>query len=183
MDKTALPTKMARNNNLDSFEILMHEHQPMLQSYLFGIVRDRHLAEEIAQITFIKAYKNLSRLQKKSSFPAWIRKIGRNTAFDELKKMNREVVTDPEIFLGMEDVFSRYDDSRQADNWRERVNEVKSCFHKLPERLLNIAKMHYQDRLKAKEIASELSLNLATVLKRLERARNSIRSCLGQPTK
>lgn len=169
---------MSNSKNIESFEILMREHQSMLYSYLIGLVRNPELAEEITQITFIKAYRRLSTLNKKNSFPAWLRTIGRNTAFDELKKLKREIATDPEIFSGMEDIFMRFDDSRQAENWSDRVALVKNCFEKLPETLMAICKLYYMDDLKAKDVANSLSITLGTALKRLERSRNLLRHCV-----
>ena len=163
---------------LDIYEVLVREHEGMLQAYLMGLVRDPGLAEEIAQEAFIQAYRKFDTLKRKEAFAAWLRIIARNTAFAALKRRGREIPTDPEVLQGMEEVFSVLDSRELGEDWEQRVAVVKSCFEALPETLHAVCKLHYfEDRL-ARDIAGLLRISLAAVLKRLERARHAIRQCV-----
>jgi RNA polymerase sigma-70 factor (ECF subfamily) len=168
---------------LDVYEVLVKEHDGMLQAYLLGIVGDSELAEDIAQEAFIQAYRKLSTLKKKEAFAAWLRTIARNIAFTELRRRGREIATDPEVFQGMEEVFTVFDTRTQGSRWEERVAVVESCFKALPETLSAVCKLHYFEDHLAKDIAGLLRISLSAVLKRLERARHAIRQCVERQLK
>lgn len=159
------------------YEILIREHEKMLQAYVLGLVRDHALAEDVCQDAFVKAFQKLSTLKDKGAFPAWLRSIARNTAFTALEKRGREVPVEQEVLEGMEDVFLAFDRSRQGESWQERVGVVRDCLDALPEGLRTVCRSHYFDDRKAHEIAADSGLNVATVFKRLERARDAIRAC------
>jgi len=169
--------------DIEVFEVLIREHESMLQAYLLGLVKDPVLAEELGQETFIRAYRKLSTLKKKAAFASWLRSIARNLAFSEIKRRGREVPTDPDVLAGMEDVFQALSKRRGADTWEERVVIVRECFDKLPETLRKVSQLHYMNDKHTKDIAHTLSVTLSSVLKRLERARNAIRDCVDKNLK
>jgi len=166
--------------SLDIYEVLVKEHERMLQAYVLGIVGDTSMAEDVAQEAFIQAYRKLSTLRNKEAFASWLRSIARNIAFSELKKRGREIPTAPEVINGMEDVFAVLDDDKLGDGWEERAAILEKCFKALPDKLRTVCKLHYFEDQLVKNIASALSISLAAVLKRLERARSSIRDCVEQ---
>ena len=163
---------------IDTFAILAREHERMLYAYVMGLVRDPVLAEDITQEAFLKAFDKLSTLRDTESFPAWIRTIARNVAFDHRAARRKEIPTDPEVVQGMEDVFAAFDAPEGGDLWSERLVKVKECFGRLPDSLSTICRLHYFEDQKAQAIAKRLALNVATVWKRLERARDGLRKCV-----
>jgi len=165
-------------NAIDTFAILAREHERMLYAYVMGLVRDPVLAQDITQEAFLKAFKKLSTLRETESFPAWIRTIARNVAYEHRAARAREIPTDPEVVQGMEDVFSAFDPLEGGDVWSDRLREVKKCFKRLPDSLREVCRLHYFEDQKAQAIAEKLALNAATVWKRLERARDGLRKCV-----
>jgi len=165
-------------NAIDTFAILAREHERMLYAYAMGLVRDPVLAQDITQEAFLKAFKKLSTLRETESFPAWIRTIARNVAYEQRAARAREIPTDPVVVQGMEDVFSAFDPPEGGDLWGERLREVKNCFGRLPDSLREVCRLHYFEDQKAQAIAEKLALNAATVWKRLERARDGLRKCV-----
>ena len=69
---------MREPDNIHIYEILAKQHEPMLLAYILSLVPDRTLAEDIAQETFLIAYRKISTLEKKEAFAAWLRGIARN---------------------------------------------------------------------------------------------------------
>lgn len=163
---------------IDTFAILAREHERMLYAYVMGLVRDPVMAQDITQEAFLKAFRKLSTLRETESFPAWIRTIARNVAYEHRAARAREVPTDPEVVRGMEDVFAAFDPPEAGDAWGERLHEVKHCFARLPEPLREVCHLHYFEDHQAQAIAEKLALNAATVWKRLERARSALRECI-----
>jgi len=165
-------------SDLSPYAILVREHEAMVFSYLLSIVRDRHIAEDIAQETFLMAYKKLSTLKKTESFAAWVRSIARNTAINEMRRRQREVPTDPGVLQGIEDLFAALDDKALADTWAERTAAVQKCFEKLPEAMRRVCELHYMEGKPTKNVANMLTVSLSAVHKRLERARRAVRRCV-----
>jgi len=163
---------------VDTFAILAREHERMLYAYVLGLVRDPAMAQDIVQEAFLKAFRKLSTLRETESFPAWIRTIARNVAYDHRAARAREIPTDPEIVQGMEDLFSAFDSPEGGDLWSDRLREMKDCFARLPEPLREVCRLHYFEDRQAQSIAERLALNAATVWKRLERARGALRECI-----
>jgi len=163
----------------EMFDLLVLEHSAMLVSYLAAMTRSLPDAEDIAQEAFVKAYKNFEKFDKKGgNFAAWLRRIGRNTLIDRSRRAQRVVFSDPEILEGAEDVFAAADSYGRGDTWPERVESLRECLTRLPEPQRVVCGFHYFDGCTAKLIAQKLEIKLAAVLKRLQRARESLRACV-----
>jgi len=164
-------------DQLDVYEILVKQNEQMLYAYILGIVRDHSRAEDIVQEAFIKAYENLSSLKNKEAFGSWLRTIARNIALVELKRSKKEISLEPQVLMGMEDIFCNVE-KHSGDKWSEKVQFVKECFESLPEPLNVPCKLHYFDNIKTAEIADLMQITLANVLKRLERSRYQLKVCV-----
>lgn len=165
-------------DKLHIFEILAREHEPMLMAYLLSLISDRQLAEDVAQETFLIAYRKIGSLKKTESFGAWLRGIARREALAAFRAQAREVPCEPAMLEGIEDVFRSLEQKQAAEGWEERFNLVEKCFQQLPDTLRAVCQLHYFDDQKAREIADQLKIGLSAVLKRLERARDAIRDCV-----
>lgn len=69
-----------------AFEVLVERYIRPLYSFVFLVVRDQDLAEDVVQETFIKAWQHLKRFDTQKNFKTWLYTIAKNTAFDFLKK-------------------------------------------------------------------------------------------------
>lgn len=165
-------------DHVDVYEILVAEHEGMLQAYVLGIVHDRFVAEDICQEAFVTGFQQLSTLKNKAAFPSWLRSIARNLAFAELRRRKLEIPTDPEIIQGMEEVFCALDANVNPKSWQERLQIVAVCVSRLPATFYDCCRLYYYDDRSVKEIAEILDTSLAAVLKRLERARVAITQCV-----
>jgi RNA polymerase sigma-70 factor (ECF subfamily) len=150
----------------------------MLLAYILSLVSDRQLAEDIAQETFLIAFRKISTLKNPDSFGAWLRGIARWEAFAALRKRGTEISFEPAVFEGLEDVFSSLEQQHAAERWQERFQTVEDCFRELPEKLQTVCRLHYFEDHRTQQIADVLKAGLNAVLKRLERARDAIRQCV-----
>jgi RNA polymerase sigma-70 factor (ECF subfamily) len=163
---------------VDLYEVLVREHEAMLYAYLLALVRDPTLAEDIAQEAFVTGFRKLPTLRKKECFAAWLRTIARNIAYAELRRRNREVAWSEGVLQGVEDVFQPLDHSRAGETWDQRVRVLEECYHRLPDRLREVCRLHYFEGQAIREITDRLGVGLDAVKKRLERARDAIRLCV-----
>lgn len=163
---------------LDIYEVLVAEHERMLHAYVLSFVHDPFLAEDICQEAFVTAFNQLKTLKNKAAFASWLRTIARNQAFAELRKRKIEVPTDPEILLGMEDIFQAVDAGTNPAPWDDRIRAVSECMASLPSRLHDCCRLHYCDGKPVRDVAESLGITVFAVLKRIERARSAIGRCV-----
>jgi RNA polymerase sigma-70 factor, ECF subfamily len=167
-----------KSNSLHIFEVLAKQHEPMLLAYLFSILADHKLAEDVAQQTLLIAYHKISSLKNPAAFPAWLRGIARLEALSAMRRQGREFPVEPAILQQMDEAYKQFEEQFPAETWEERFKLVEECYGGLPETLQTVCRLHYFEDRKAWEIAERLTLNLNAVLKRLERARTAIRDCM-----
>jgi RNA polymerase sigma-70 factor, ECF subfamily len=87
--------------NVDSFTYFVNTYKNMVFSIAFRITNDENKAEEIAQETFIKAFKGLNKFNRQSKFSSWLYRICHNTAMSSVRqKKHKHVEIDPEINQG-----------------------------------------------------------------------------------
>lgn len=150
----------------------------MLLAYILSMVSDHKLAEDIAQQSFLIAYRKIDSLKDPEAFPAWLRGIARLEALAALRRRDREFPVEPLVLQQLDEAYRRFEEQRPAETWEERFHLVEECFDRLPEALQTVCRLHYFEGQKAWQIAETLALNLTAVLKRLERARNALRDCV-----
>ncbi len=166
------------SEKLHIYEILARQHEPMLLAYVMSLVTDPQLAEDIAQDTFLIAYRKIATLRNPKAFGSWLRGIARWEAFAALRKRGTEIPYEPSMLEGVEDVFASLEAQRAAETWQERFHAGEECVHALPDKLRTVCQLHYFQDEKSQDIADRLQVGLSAVLKRLERARDAIRECV-----
>jgi len=170
----------SHSQSLHIFEVLAKQHEAMLLAYVSSFVADAKLAEDIAQQTFLIAYRKIDTLKDPAAFPSWLRGIARREAFAAMRRQGREFPLEPVVMEELDEAYRHFEEQHPAHTWEERFQLVEECFNQLPETLQTVCRMHYFEDRKAREIAEDLTLNLNAVLKRLERARAAIRDCVQQ---
>jgi len=78
------------DGNQDAFRFLIKKYQNLSYSYAMSVVKDEFLAQEVLQISFIKAYTKLNTFKSKSKFSTWLYRIIVNEAFKALNKRKKE---------------------------------------------------------------------------------------------
>ncbi|NJL19455.1 MAG: sigma-70 family RNA polymerase sigma factor [Bdellovibrionaceae bacterium] len=79
----------ALQGRAEGWEILHARHYNGLWSAVYPIVRDEHLAEDVIQEAFIKAYRQIHHFKGHSKFSTWLYRIAVNQAYDTLRKLSR----------------------------------------------------------------------------------------------
>lgn len=81
--------RKAREGDTAAFGEIVRRYQNLVFATAFQILRDRALAEDVAQEAFVKAFQSLQDLRTEDSFPTWLRKITRNLALASRKEQRR----------------------------------------------------------------------------------------------
>jgi len=74
----------------DAFRLIFERYSRPIISFLYDLVSDRGLAEELAQETFVRAYRNLSSMREETKISTWLFGIARNVAREALRMRARQ---------------------------------------------------------------------------------------------
>ena len=162
----------------DAFSPLVNKYQKGVHALAWRKVGDFHIAQEIAQDAFLKAYQKLGTLKSYESFGGWLYVIASNLCLDWLRKN-----PPPEQSLEVTDAsevnqvsYSRYIAGKQAAEADETRREVvKKLLQKLPESERTVMTLHYLGEMTIKTISEFLGVSPNTVKSRLNRARNRLK--------
>jgi len=165
-----------------AYGLLVLKYQRRIQRLIGRMVRDVDLVEDIAQETFIRAYRALHQFRGDAQFYTWLYRIAVNTA----KKFLLELKHDPtvsESFLANddEDETSRKKNEPIVDEGPESILAAKeiaavvnAAMDDLPEDLRQAVTLREIEGLSYEEIATAMNCPVGTVRSRIFRAREAI---------
>ncbi len=138
-------------------------------AYLYRLVGNRDVAEELAQETFLRAYNARKRLAQAENQRAWLYRIATNAAFDHLRR-GRKFAWLP--WSSVDDLHAPQPDIAEAANQRDALEHA---FQSLPVDYRAPLLLHVCDGLSVREVADALGISEGAVKMRLRRAREMFR--------
>ncbi len=144
------------------FAELVREHQSMVFSIAYHFLRDRTLAEEIAQDVFLQLFKNLSSLESEAHVTFWLRRVTSNRCVDAVRRRQRR----PEVAL--DETAELRSRESAADPLLSR--KLRALVESLPEKPRLVMILRYQEELMPEEIARILDMPVRTVKSHLHRS-------------
>ncbi|OIQ39394.1 MAG: RNA polymerase [Bacteroidetes bacterium MedPE-SWsnd-G1] len=156
-----------------SFGILVQRYQNMVFALSLKMLKHREEAEEVAQDTFVKAYKSIAKFKGDSKFSTWMYRIAYNTCLDRIKgnvKFNNNVeindVTSNEL-EAVEHIF-------EGIERKERSEIIQGCMNQLPDEERVIVHLFYFEEQSLKEIEEITQLTASNIKVKLHRARKKL---------
>jgi len=163
-----------------AFGLLVAKYQRKLARLLSRLIRDPAEVEDVAQETFIKAYRALPSFRGDSAFYTWLYRIGINTAKNFLVSQGRRAPTTTDFDSEEAETFDDGDQLRDI-NTPERLlmtkqigETVNSAMDALPEDLRTAIVLREIEGLSYEEIAAIMECPIGTVRSRIFRAREAI---------
>ena len=157
-----------RERDADALRLVVERYQQRIFALVYGIVRDRHEVEDVAQEVFLKVFTRIHAFDGRSKFYTWLYRVAANAAKDHVKKRSRR----PAVALEAED-----DLRDEADGPRERAVAaetqamVRRAIASLPLKYREVLTLRELQGMSYGEIAEVLQLSMGTVESRLHRAR------------
>ena len=168
--------KRAKAGDTRAFEALVNQHARYIYTLTNRLLSNRQEAEDLAQETFVRAWRNLHKFRGDAQFRTWLYRIATNLCYNRLPRLKQELAA-----LDPDDNLALYDSAPRAEQQvirAEEQAELKDVINTLPEsyRLLVILR-HIQD-LSYAEIAQVTDLPLGTVKTGIFRARKMLKERL-----
>jgi RNA polymerase sigma-70 factor (ECF subfamily) len=169
-----------------AFEMLVIKYQRRVERLIGRMVRDTDLVQDIAQETFIRAYRALAQFRGDAQFYTWLYRIAVNTAKKQLMELKRDpLVFQSQMKSGEDDETSapeRELNSGVADTEtpeavlasKEIAEAVNAAMDALPEELRMAITLREIEGMSYEEIAAALECPIGTVRSRIFRAREAI---------
>jgi len=167
-------------------EIVVRFEKPVF-SLIYRMVRDRELAEDLAQETFVRTLNNLKRYDPAYKFSSWLFKIGYNLTIDHLRKKELDVVSiqgAPDAVtpdrqaatqITLEARDERPDELMEA---RAMGEEIERAIDDLRPEYRTAILLRHVEGYAYEEIAEVMDVPLGTVKTYIHRARNELKHAL-----
>ncbi len=189
-----------------AFEELVKKYLKSVYNFLYQLVSDKSVLDDLAQEIFIKAWKNMRRFDprrsrfatlqgrqdknlapygtegSRSGFKTWLFTIAKNTAYDYLKKKK----TIPFSFFSDEEGNNKLENIPEDEilpgellQKADAAKELEAALSKIPDRYRIILLMRYKEDFSLQEIAEILSVPYNTVKSRHQRGLLALKKVLG----
>lgn len=194
--KSSHPSEPTNEPHAVDAEYWVEKYGDVLLGFAAGRVRDRAIAEDLVQETFLAALKASESFAGRSSERAWLFGILRNKLIDHYRRQSREVsLGEIEEFLP-EEKGSFHAQGFRRDAWDPRLapkawetpeesltnkefrSVLQCCVSRLPQKIANIFIMREIDGVSTEQICNDLGVSANNVFVMLHRARMSLRRCL-----
>lgn len=182
IDSTQLDQDLVRRvqqGDMAAFDLLVRKYQHRVAAVVGRYVRDWSECQDVAQETFIRAYRAIGSFRGDAQFYTWLHRIAVNTAKNHLVASNRRPPTD-DIDPGDAEHFDvasglRDHDTPERELMRQQMEQtVLRAVQALPEELRTAITLREVEGLSYEEIAARMDCPIGTVRSRIFRAREAI---------
>lgn len=171
-----------REGDTAAFESLVRKHRGSVIHFLFGMVRDRAIAEELAQEAFLRLYLTRERYEPTAKFTSWLyliaRHLGLNYVRDHTRERNVEYIDAQRPGKRAFQLRDRSPDLTERLHRKSRSEGIQRAVHNLPERQRTVVMMSKFAGHDCREIARELRCSSQAVRSLLFRAYATLRETL-----
>ena len=173
--------RRCQDGDLSAFGDLVRRHQQAIFAFCVRFLKNTEDAEDIAQETFVQAYKNIGRFRPKAKFSTWLFTIARNLSLNFIRDKRPSAymavsVDDDEHFVTLTAASSSRPDNI-ADS-RETAAQVRRCIDKLSADHKMIIVLRDLEGLSYEEIGEVMKCRAGTVKSRLSRARACLKEII-----
>jgi len=158
------------NGQTNAFSELVDNYKDMVFTLAFRMMKDRSLAEEVSQTTFIKIYKKMNSFKGQSKFSSWVYRITYNTCLDELRKRKKRYKL-VEINEYTEHELVSFENVLDKMHQEELSETIKLGLKELPGEMAFLITLYYFEDYSVKEIAKTLNIKMNNAKVKLHRAR------------
>lgn len=164
--------KQCREGRTRAFEELVRRHQDSVFNLAWRMTGNWHEAADIAQETFIRAYRNIDSYKPEYSFKNWVMSIGSNLTKNRFRSYSRR--------QHMEQTLAETQDSAPTPQAEEHDEGIDIAIGRLPESLRIALVLKHMEGLSYEEVAQTLGIGVSAAKMRVARGRDELVRLLDQ---
>ena len=175
--QTVEQVKLAQRGDLTAFQELYESFSHKIVNYLYRMTGSRAEAEDLAQDTFVLAYRNLTSLKDPARFQSWLYRIAQNSVYQRFRSKGPELQSiDEEIEGSGAQELPALDPGPEASVLSDELETViEKAISSLPEKYRTVFVLSAVQRLSYNEISEIVGRSLASVKSDIHRARVDVR--------
>ncbi|MEX2122132.1 MAG: sigma-70 family RNA polymerase sigma factor [Pirellulales bacterium] len=171
MQRDAELVGKVKHGDREAYALLVRRYERLVRAAAHNIVHDRHLAEDVAQESFLAAYDSLRSLHDASRFGPWLMAIARHQAAHAMRRIVRREQQLADVDVAQPGANGQLSESSQ------RILEL---VERLPDHERIIVGLRYFDAHSVQDVASITGRPVGTVTKQLSRAHRRLGEWLRQ---
>lgn len=156
-----------------SFDVLLSRHQSKIFNYILSLVKDKALADDIFQDTYIKVINTLrsGNYRNEGKYIQWAMRIAHNLVIDHFRKSKRFPTVRGDENFDIFDVLGSSEDSIEDIIVKSQIrDDVKKLIRQLPPEQRKVLLMRHYSDMSFKEIADKTGVSINTALGRMRYA-------------
>jgi RNA polymerase sigma-70 factor, ECF subfamily len=165
-----------------SFGVLLDKHRSSVVNFLYRMVQNRAVAEELAQDVFLRVYRSRSTYEATAKFTTWLFRIATHLALNSLRdgknERFQEHLDDDSHAMPGRQVSDARPSAEQFMVYEARLDEVRRAVAALPEKQRAAVLMHKYEDMEYSQIARVLNCSESAVKSLLFRAYETLRARL-----
>jgi len=162
-----------------SFALLLEKYRVSVAHFLYRMVQDQAVSEELAQEVFLRVYRSRETYEPTAKFTTWLYRIATHLALnwlrDEKHERGQERLDEPAEDVSTREVADREPSVEQRMVYQVRVDEVRRAVAALPDKQRAAVLMHKYEEMEYAQIAKVLSCSESAVKSLLFRAYETLR--------
>lgn len=171
--------RSVKAGNTRDFSCLVREFSLTVRAFIHSRVQNRADAEDLAQQTFIAAFRGLEKFDTEQSFEAWLIGIAKNRVLMHFRTVSRRKSAHErfreECLVRIEPELAESSDNLDS----ERVAALMDCVERLPERMRRVVRARLRGEA-GERIAKALGLTRGAIYMIYLRANKNLKECLTQ---
>ena len=170
----------ARAGSEDAFRKLVERHEVRVASVVIRMLGDTAEAEDVGQETFIRFYRGLRKFRGHASVGTYLTRIAVNLSLNELKKRRRRSIFIPfgPVGKAYDEPEKEYADPRASAEYDDTSDRIQQALKELKPEFRSVIVLRLMEGYSTKETAEILEIPVGTVLSRLRRSQEKLKTLL-----
>lgn len=173
LNQLAVTDEMMLDEREQIIDQLMREYSDDILHLVYTYVKNRTIAEDLAQEIFIKCYEKLNQFNQQSTIKTWLYRIASNHCKDYLRSWHyRKITLSNKVF---DHIPSKSKQVEEEVIKHSEENSLTNAVMNLPLKYREVVFLHYYEELSLNEISKITSVNINTLKTRLKRAKELLK--------
>lgn len=161
------------NGNYACFDVLLSRYQAKVYGYIFSVVKDKDVADDIFQDTFFKvvATINTGVYKDENKFIHWVMRIAHNLIVDYFRRNNKMPIVPNRPDCDVVDTLKLHDENVEQNIMRQQTNRnIRKLVRMLPPEQRRVVILRHYGKCDFKDIAARTGVSINTALGRMRYA-------------